>query len=288
MRPFAGLSGLLFLAACSFAQDFDAAVGSIVPGGVRLGMGVAEIKQARPATFEGPPASSPTGVDLNTYRTLIEVQNVGAPGHLSYWYLCSHEQVVGVLRTRSLVGIAPETATLAAQQMYSQFVEKLGTAREETLLRKGGTAFVPVRADVWISSESGRTIYFIATNKEMTVAVVEATDFPLAQVFIKPDPQRFPLEEPDKRSVLDLERPIAMAVVSPVPSNPATSLSEQTPKGQPIRGYMKAMPPNSPVATSIHASLEKTRGSAFWTLVLVIGGAVIATIVVLLKRRRES
>jgi hypothetical protein len=288
MKRWASLAFFCFVVCLAAAQDFTAATETVLPDGVRLGMGVADIKKARPATFEGPPASLPGSQDSKTYGTLMEVQNMGAPGHLSYWYLCAHERVVGVLRTRSLVGIDPESAKSAGQQTYSQLAQQLGAARQETLLRKGGTAFVPVRADVWRSKE-GRAIYFIATDQEMTVAVVEATDFPLAQVFIRPDPQRFPIEEPDKRSVFDLERPAATASATPVPTATPTSVPSQTPEAQPLRETFKATPTSSPVAkpTSAPASQNATSWNVSRTLALVVVGAVVIAIAALLIRRRR-
>lgn len=280
MKQLASLALFCFIACLASAQDFNAAVETIIPEGIRLGMGVADLQQVRPTTFEGPAVALPGGQDAKMYRTLMEVQNIGAPGHLSYWYLCSHEKLVGVLLTRSLVGIDTESSKDAAQQTFSKFAQQLGSARKETLLRKGEAAFVPVRADVWRSKE-GRAIYFIATDREMTVAVVEPSDFPLAQIFIRPDPQRFPMEEP-KRTIADLERPVAIAAESAVPRVAVTPPTERTPEVQP--------PPKSathtPTTAPVRVVQNETQWSASRILLLVVGSAVVVLAAVLLRRRR--
>lgn len=285
MKRWASLAFFCFVACLASAQDFKVAADTIVPDGVRLGMGVADLKQARPTAFEGPPASLPGGQDAKTYRTLMEVQNIGVPGHLSYWYLCSREKVVGVLRTRSLVGIDPESSKQAAQQAYGQLAQQLGSARQETFLRKGEAAYVPVRADVWRSKEGG-AIYFIATDREMTVAIVEATDFPLDQVFIRPDPQRFPMEEPDKQSVFDLERPVAITTPdAPVSRVAATPLPDRTPKAEPSDESAKLTPETLPTTTPVRASQNETQWSDSRILLLVVESAVVVVMAVLFRRR---
>jgi len=281
MKQLASLALFCFIACLASAQDFNAAVETIIPEGVRLGMGVADLQQARLTTFEGPAVALSGGQDAKMYRTLMEVQNIGAPGHLSYWYLCSHEKLVGILRTRSLVGIDPESSKDATQQAFSKLAQQLGSARQETLLRKGEAAFVPVRADVWRSKE-GKAIYFIATDREMTVAVVEPTDFPLAQIFIRPDPQRFPMEEPEKRTIADLERQSAIAAESAAPRIASTPPTQRTPEVQ--------LPSKSATPTPATAPARAVQNEKEWNasriLLLVVGSAAVVFVAVLLRRRR--
>lgn len=272
----------------AFAQDLSAATGTILPDGVRLGMSTAELKKARPKAFEGPSASLPIGGYSETHRTLMEVLNMGSPGHHSFWYLVTREKLVGVLKTRSLVGIDAGFAQSTAQQTYGQLSERLGAARQETLLRKGSAAFVPVRADVW-RSQAGTTIYFIATDHEMTLAVVEATDFPLAQVFIRPDPQRFPVEDPSKSSIIDIERPMATPSAAPArDTSPAGSISH-TPDAPP-RAVAKSMPARlsgDPPAPTL-ASQQATSRNTSRMLLLFLAGAVVTALVAVLIRWRKA
>lgn len=213
MKTFTIMVFLLCLSFSSdvFAQNYDAVMKIIAPTGVYLGMSVAELRRNRPTTFDGPRAFSPDAKDKDVFTSRGEIQGMGAPRGVSHLYLCSHNRIVGVLRTESLIGVSPKQIDAIAHNTYRQFVKLLGNAQQDTLLRKGRTAFVEVRADVWQSVKTEALVYFVATNQEMTTAIVEASDFPLAQIFIRPDPQRFPLESSASRSIIDVERPSVVA-----------------------------------------------------------------------------
>lgn len=191
------------------AQNFESATSKIAPSGVRLGLNVEELKATRPDVYQGPSAAMPGSpqADSKQFATYMEVQGMGQPGHVSYWYLLSKNQVVGVLKTTNLVGIDEEARGTSAQTLFRELTSLLGVSQQESILRKGGTAFVPVRSDVWKDSESGRAIYFIATDKEITVAALAQSNFPIEQVFIRPNTERFPLENPAEASIRDLDRP---------------------------------------------------------------------------------
>jgi len=193
------------------AQDFESAISRIAPSGVRLGLDAEELKATRPDVYQGPSAAmpKPPQTDSNQFSTYMEVQGMGKPGHVSYWYLLSQNQVVGVLKTTNLIGIDDKARVVAAQSLFRELTTLLGDSQKEPILRKGGTAFVPVRSDVWKDSESGSTIYFIATDKEITVAALAQSNFPIEQVFIRPNAERFPLENPAEASIRDLDRPDA-------------------------------------------------------------------------------
>lgn len=191
------------------AQNFESAISKIAPSGVRLGLNVEELKATRPDVYQGPSAAMPGSpqADFKQFATFMEVQGMGQPGHVSYWYLLSQNQVVGVLKTTNLVGIDDEARGTSAQSLFRELTSLLGGSQQESIIRKGGTAFVPVRSDVWKDSESGRAIYFIATDKEITVAALAQSNFPIEQVFIRPNAERFPLENPAEASIRDLDRP---------------------------------------------------------------------------------
>jgi len=191
------------------AQNFESAISRVAPSGVYLGLDSNELKATRPDVFEGPLAatslSSPS--DAQEFPTYMEVQGMGKPGHVSYWYLLSENKVVGVLKTTNLVGVDEEVQKESAQSLFRELASLLGHSRQESILRRGETGFVPVRADFWKDPDTGTAIYFIATDKEITVAALSQSNFPIGQILISPDAQRFPLENPTEVSIRDLERP---------------------------------------------------------------------------------
>jgi hypothetical protein len=204
------LAGIL-LATSADAADFSAAEALIAPGQVRLGMSIADLKAVRPKVFEGPETRRPDDVQNRMWPTLMEVIDLGKPSQASFWYLFSNDKLIGLLRTRNLVLVSSEGRNAEASAAYDAFAGLLGVPRQESLLRKGDRSFVPVRADVWTDDAARLSFYFIATTKEITTAVVTPSDFPTEQVFIRPDPKRFEIEDKKSQTVNDLPRSQAQA-----------------------------------------------------------------------------
>jgi hypothetical protein len=269
-------------AAAVWAQDFDSAVSRIAPPGVRLGLSLDELKVTRPAVIEGPSATMPgsTRTASPQFPTYMENQGVGRPGHISYWYLLSQDKVVGILKTTNLVGVDLEAGNMTAQRMFSELAELLGRGQEESILRKGQTAFVPVRADVWKSAKSGQSIYFIATDKEITSAALAQSDFPFSQVLIRPNAERFPLEAPAERTIRDLERTSpaeperkqVAALATPtadIESKPAVKNADSSNQS------ISQTPDDKPNAD--------TEENPFWLLFVVFGIAIFAGVAIAVR-----
>ena len=199
------LVGVLLVATAEGAELSPAEV-LIAPRRVALGMSLAALKEARPNAFEGPEASRPNDPQQRKWRTMMEVIDLGQPSQASFWYLFSNDKLSGLLKTRNLVLVSPASRNSEASDAYDAFAELLGEPRQETLLRKGDASFVLVRADVWTDDVKRISFYFIATTKEITTAVVSPSDFPMEQVLIRPDPERFEVEDKTAQTVVDLPR----------------------------------------------------------------------------------
>ncbi len=272
----------LSFAATVLAQDFDSAVSRIAPSGVRLGLSLEELRATRPTVFEGPSATMP-GSDRTAspqFPTYMENQGIGQAGHTSYWYLLSQNKVVGILKTTSLVSIDLKAGNLAAQRLFSELSELLGTQQQESILRKGQIGFVPVRADVWKNAATGQAIYFIATDKEITVAALAQSDFPLGQVLIRPNAERFPIEAPAERTIRDLERtspPQAESKQAPVQAVPAFDIASK-----PVTKSAVASDQSTVHEPSIKPPAKKVE-NRFWLLFVVFGTAIIAGVAIAVR-----
>ncbi len=269
------------------AQNFESAVSRIAPSGVSLGLTVEVLKATRPDVYQGPSAAMPglPRVDSKQFVSYMEVQGIGQPGHVSYWYLLAQNQVVGVLKTTRLVSISGEARDSAAQSLFRELTTLLGDSKQESILRKGGTAFVPVRSDVWKDSESGSAIHFIATDKEITVAALAQSNFPIEQVFIRPNPERFPLENPAEASIRDLERPSADK--SPITQRPAQAQGNPDVRSTPSTKAGTTDPlAKQPNASGGVVSDENKEHS--FPIALIFGAVVLAALVFIIfyyKRR---
>jgi hypothetical protein len=198
----------IIFVALAKAQDFDAAISRVFPSGVYFGLNADQLKATRQKIFEGPAASIPGSPQVvsNQFTSYMEIEGLGKPRSISYWYLLSENKVVGVLKITNTIGIDDQARMKSAQQLFNELTASLGGSQKESILRKGKTAFVPVRADVWKDRKNGSEIYFIATNAEITVAALTQSDFPTEQILIRPNAERFPLEKPADASIVDIDR----------------------------------------------------------------------------------
>ena len=258
------LVGVLLVATAEAAAPSTAEV-LIAPGQVALGMSLAALKAVRPKAFDGPGASRPNDPQQRKWPTMMEVIDLGQPSQVSFWYLFSNDKLSGLLKTRNLVLVSPEMRNGEASDAYDSLAELLGEPRQESLLRKGDASFVPVRADVWTDDVKRLSFYFIATTKEITIAVVAPGDFPMEQVLIRPDPKRFEVEDKTAQTVVDLPRSLPLgeggeprASRTLVPSIPSQSQPKQ------VRPTTSVNPPK--------ADQPKDGAQSFglWTLGIIV------------------
>lgn len=177
---------------------------------VKLGMSVTDFKSARPDAVEGPmtslPPSEGSGENVK-YETFMEALDVDSIGFSSYWYLTEGGEIIGCLRTRSMVGIAGDEVNRKASDAFSAMSAAFGNPKSDSVMRRGDYGFVKVKVDMWAVPSLDGIAYFVATNREITLGFIKRSGFPVGQVFIKPDDERFPLEKVAAPSVVDIPRP---------------------------------------------------------------------------------
>jgi hypothetical protein len=221
--------GLLFLgiliSAALIAAESLVPEALVAPGQVTLGISLIELRVARPNAFDGPEATRPNDPQKRKWPTMMEVVDLGQPSQVSFLYLFSNDKLIGLLRTRNLVLMSPDGRIREASSAYAAFTRLLGESRQESVLRKGDSSYVPVRADVWADDVGRRSFYFIATTREITTAVVAVSDFPIEQVMIRPDPSRFDFEDKATQTVTDLPRSTvpgegAAPIITPITKSP--------------------------------------------------------------------
>ncbi len=233
------LFAVILLVDSADAAESSGAEALIAPEKVTIGMSLAALKAVRPKSFDGPEAYKPADTKQRKWLTMMEIIDLGQPSQISFWYLFSNDKLTGFLRTRNLVLVPPDGRVAEASSAYDSFTGLLGEPRQESLMRKGDSSFVPVQADVWTDDVTHLSFYFIATTKEITTAVVAPSDFPIEQVFIRPDPKRFKVAENTDQSVVDLPRTRQRTAVDaeksrkepalPFPSLPQPNQVKQTP-----------------------------------------------------------
>ncbi len=206
------LLGVLLLACGNTAlSDIKNVQAAILPHGVVLGMSTETLKKIRTNIFPGPgkPATNDNqGHNDLGYESFMEIEGMGKPGHVSYWFFAQNGEVIGVVRTRALIGVSDLTTLQEPDGLYRLLAHEMGSASSRPILRKGKNAFVPVQADVWKDASTGWQGYYVATDQELSLAIVDPARFPLAEVFINPQDSRFELEPSDQRTIHDRGRPV--------------------------------------------------------------------------------
>lgn len=199
-----GLIIFLTISSCFAVTDFLYQK-VVCPNQVEIGMEISKVRAIRASAFDGPVATSDDGKKI--WPTLMEVVDMGKDSQVSYWYLFSNGKLVGVQKTRNLnKNNIPSDVESEAGLLYSRITRALGESQIDFVVRKGEASFAQVQTDVWSEEKSGYRYFYIATTKEITVAVVSPSDFPLDQVFIRPNTKRFPIEETSAQTIKDLPR----------------------------------------------------------------------------------
>lgn len=293
MRFFVSLLLVVFGGCVSNAAEveFSSIASKVAPKGVSLGMSFERLKAARPAIFSGPSAEDPSTQvrGIERYATFMEVEGVGNPGHTSYWYLLSDGVVVGVIKTLSGLGVDEDVHEKTARDMFLELAASLGVPDQLSVVRGDGVSLSLVRADVWEDSESGREIFFVATNKEITLATLSKSSFPIDQVFIKPDSERFPGIGASTSSLDDLERPSAFdtstGLVSTQKSSSKENSSDMSSVLEPEENVevSEGHPDEGAVSSDVDQSRSFFSLKGVLITLLAVGGVVILTIS--LKRR---
>jgi len=216
-----------FVISCAVnAQGQDSILAQVAPAGVIFGLTEEALKSQRPNIHLGPtPTIAKSGNLPNEFSTFMEVTGLGKAGSLTYWYLLEGGRLVGVMRSKNLVGTEPQSHSNEAQELFRNFAQKLGPPNQDRMIRKGKEAFVEVRADVWENASTGEKTSFIATDNEITIGVFARSGFPLSQILIRPDAQRFPMEDDASSSIKDLVRP---TIVTPK-TEAATIVNQASP-----------------------------------------------------------
>lgn len=238
-------------------EKFASIALKVAPSGVSLGMHFERLKAVRPTIFRGPSAEDPRKLDggIQCYVTFMEVEGIGNPGHTSYWYLLDNGEVVGIIKTLSGSGVDEDVHEKTTRSLFFELTASLGSPEQRSVVRRDGVSFSSVRADVWEDSVSGRKIFFVATNKEITIAVLSKSSFPVDQVFIKPNFERFPEIDASTTSLGDVERPSAFDIST-------GSVSTQGSSSQEISSEVSsALEPEEVIEVSRGLSDEKEAGS---------------------------
>lgn len=176
------------------------------PRAFSIGMTEKELADQNEGLFPGPPIRQ-EGDDV-AFKTFMEVEGMGSPGHRSFYYLFENDALQGVIQTASLLGLDQESAMRISGSNYKRVLEAVsGQPVKSEILRKDGESFANVTLEKWSLDDPSIDVFHVATNYESSVGVLASgTRFPTGQLFVSAEDSRFRGQILDDATIVDTSR----------------------------------------------------------------------------------
>jgi hypothetical protein len=196
----------LFLLALNAQAEIDLTKLIQAPREFFVGMTESKLSAQKDGLFPGPAVRSESS-DFS-FKTFMEIDGMGSPGHRSFYYLFEDDKLQGVIRTTSLLGLVENEGRRIAAFNYNRVLEAVsGQSEISEILRKDGDSFSRVTLEKWSINNEAISVFHVATNYESSVGVLSSdTHFPTAQLFIAAADQRFQDQIKDKATIVDTPR----------------------------------------------------------------------------------
>jgi hypothetical protein len=195
---------LFFLLWTCFAQA-ETELSKLVqaPRKILVGMTERELSDQKVGLFPGP-SMRREGHDFS-FKTFMEIEGMGSPGHRSFYYFFENDELQGVIRTTSLLGLDEDDAMRIAASNYRRVLEAVtGQPVKSEILRKDGESFAKVTLERWGIDDPPVDVFHVATNYESSVGVLSSdTHFPTDQLFVPAEDQRFQGQIKDDAVIVD-------------------------------------------------------------------------------------
>jgi hypothetical protein len=175
----------LLIVAAAFATPAEF-YQTYIPAGVEIGMSRDEVQKARPQAMKGgmsqPSAAKPDA----TFVQMAEIMPQGNT-RVAYWYRFKSGKLGVVTRSLMVTGMPIEHAQAGASKVVDELKADFVLKGQEQVARSTGTENTVVTAQLWEDAAAGRNIYFVTTNREITVVVFDPKAFGKADFFLGPE-----------------------------------------------------------------------------------------------------
>ena len=196
----------LFLLALNAQAEIDLSKLVQAPRELFVGMAESKLLAQKDGFFPGPSVRLESSA--YSFKTFMEIDGMGSPGHRSFYYLFEDDKLQGVIQTTSLLGLVEDEARRIAAFNYNKVLEVVsGQSEISEILRKDGESFSRVTLERWNINNEAISVFHVATNYESSVGVLSSdTHFPTAQLFIAAADQRFQGQIKDEATIIDTPR----------------------------------------------------------------------------------
>lgn len=206
------ISFFVFLWASTAQSEIDVTKIIQAPREFSVGMTESKLASQKEGLFPGPSVSL-EGSNVS-FKTFMEIDGMGSPGHRSFYYLFEDDKLQGVIQTTSLLGLDEDEAVRIASFNYKRVLEAVsGRSEASEILRKDGDSFSKVTLERWSIDNETMNVFHVATNYESSVGVLSSdTRFPTAQLFVPAEDQRFQGQIKDEATIADISRVVLQKV----------------------------------------------------------------------------
>lgn len=265
-----------------------------LPPDVEMGMSQEMVRKARPRAVTGQ-ASQPSAANADpSFAEMVEIALQGTT-RVAYWYRFKAGKLGAVTRSLLVTGMPIEHAQAGANKVADELNANFVLKGQEKVARSTGTENIIVTAQLWEDAAAGRNIYFLATNREITVVVFDPKAFGKPDFFL--GPERMKDLEAHAESVrgmvdkavappvpiVDLLPKVTVASGTPTPAEPSPPVPQPSKAATPAATATFApSSPTSAVAENLAPVIE--RKSPVWPW--VIGILALTVIAMLVWKRR--
>jgi len=291
IRNAARLAGILLTIAFATAapEDFYR---NYLPSGVEIGMSPEQVRIARPQAVASA-AAQPSAARVDT--TFVQMVEITPQGNtrVAYWYRFKGGKLGAVTRSLMVTGMPIEHAQAGASKVVGELKADFILKGQEQVARSTGTENVIVTAQLWEDTATGRNLYFVTTNREITVVIFDPKAFGKSDFFLGPERMK-DLDAHaesvrgmiDKAAatpvpIIDLLPKVAAASASPTPVTPAAATpAPATPA--PSAAPAASPSPTTPVVQT--PAVPSEHSAPVWPWVVGIL-ALVLVVALALKRR---
>lgn len=206
MKPINEILLFLLLWALNAQAEIDATKLIQAPREFSVGMTESMLSGQKDGLFPGPSIRIEGGNFF--FKTFMEIDGMGSPGHRSFYYLFEDNELQGVIQTTNLIGLEKDEATRIAAFNYNGILRAVsGQSKTSEILRKDGESFSKVTLERWSINDGAISVFHVATNYESSVGVLSShTHFPTDQLFVSAADQRFQGQIRDEATIVDIPR----------------------------------------------------------------------------------
>jgi len=282
------MSCVFLLVAMAAVASPESFYQSYLPAGIAMDMSPEQVRNTRPQAITSQ-SSQPSAAKADP--TFVEMVEIAPQGNtrVAYWYRFKAGKLGAVTRSIMTARMPIEHAQAGASKVAEELKADFALKGQEQVVRSTGTENTVLTAQLWEDKADGLNIYFVTTNREITVVMFDPKAFGKADFFLGPERMKdLNAQAEVVRSLTDKTAATPIPIVDLLPKVTGTSATP-APAATPVPSTpAPSMAPTALQPTSTPA--EKTpmpiveRKSPTWPWLVGIGALIV--IVAFASKRR--